>query len=128
MTPEEKMVEIPITFEQTLTEYLIDLSQSYQLNHVVLFGSQIQGNAKPDSDIDIAIFSTDATDENRMGIMADCLLKTLPYHLDIQPLVYPLSDYTADNDFIQQEIIARGIEISIPTMVEKAKRTSKWKC
>ncbi len=46
--------------------------------------------------------------------MADFWLKSIPYKLDIQPLVYPLSDYKADNDFIPKEIITRGIEIPIP--------------
>ncbi len=107
------MAKIPIAIKQPLRNYLDDLVQYYKLDRVILFGSQVQGNTRPDSDIDIAIFSTDATDENRLKIMADCLLKTMPYKLDIQPLVYPLADYYADNDFIQQEIIGRGIEISI---------------
>jgi hypothetical protein len=46
--------------------------------------------------------------------MADCWLKTRGYKLDIQPIVYPLADYYGDNDFIQNEIIARGIEIPLP--------------
>lgn len=108
------MAEVPVTIEQSLKNYLYDLAQYYQIDHVILFGSQIQGAVRPDSDIDIAIFSADATDENRLEIMADCLLKTLPYHLDIQLVVFPLADYFSDNDFIQQEIIAKGIEIPIP--------------
>jgi hypothetical protein len=45
--------------------------------------------------------------------MADCWLKIVGYKLDIQPVVYPLADYYGDNDFIQDEIIGRGIEISL---------------
>ncbi len=72
-----------------------------------------QGTFDKDSDIDLAIFSPDVTEENEIEIMADLMIKAMPYKLDIQPLVYPLSDYEANNDFIQQEIIARGIEIAI---------------
>jgi len=83
------------------------------LNRVILFGSIAQGTAQPESDVDLAIFSADVTDENRLEIMTDCWLKTIPYKLDIQPVVYPLADFYADNDFIQQEIISRGVEIWI---------------
>jgi predicted nucleotidyltransferase len=110
------MVEISVALKQALERYLSDIANFYQLDHVILFGSWAKGNPHSDSDVDLAIFSTDATNENRLKIMADCLLKTLPYKLDIQPLVYPLSDYNSDNDFIQNEIIARGIEISIPNL------------
>jgi len=108
------MAEIPTAIEQSLKNYLQELSQIYQLNHVILFGSIAHGKARKDSDIDLAIFSADATDQNRLEIMADCLLRTMPYKLDIQPLVFPLADYNGDNDFIQQEIIERGIELPVP--------------
>lgn len=108
------MAEIPTAIEQPLSNYLANLANYYKLDRVILFGTQAQGRAKPDSDIDLAIFSTDATDDNRLDIMADCWLKTLGYELDIQPIVYPLTDYYGDNDFIQDEIIARGIEIPLP--------------
>ena len=108
------MAEIPIGIKQALDNYLANLAHYYHLNHIILFGSWAKGTPHQDSDIDLAIFSSDATDENRLEIMADCLLKSMPYKLDIQPLVYPLADYTSDNDFIQEEIIARGIEIPTP--------------
>ncbi len=108
------MVEIPIVIEQSLKNYLSDLAKHYRLDRVFLFGSLAQGTTNRDSDIDLAIFSADVTNANRRQIMADFWLKSIPYKLDIQPLLYPLSDYKADNDFIQKEIIARGIEIPIP--------------
>ena len=107
------MAQIPVTIETSLNNYLKDMAQHYRLNRVILFGSVAQGKFHQDSDIDLAIFSTDVTEENEVEIMADLMIRAMPYHLDIQPLVYPLSDYTAGNDFIQQEIIAKGIEIPI---------------
>ncbi len=108
------MAKISTAIEQSLKNYLLELSQIYQLDRVFLFGSLARGTANRDSDIDLAIFSADVTNANRRQIMADFWLKSIPYKLDIQPLLYPLSDYKADNDFIQKEIIARGIEIPIP--------------
>lgn len=108
------MVEIPATLEQALKNYVQDLAQHYRLDRIILFGSMAKGTFDKDSDIDLAIFSRDVTAENEIDIMADCLLRAMPYKLDIQPLVYPLADYEADNDFIRQEIIAQGIELPVP--------------
>ena len=108
------MAEISATIEQTLKDYLNDLANYYRLDHVILFGSMAQGTAKPDSDIDLAIFSADVTPDNQINIMADCWFRTASYKLDIQPLVFPLAVYyDTTNDFIQKEIIAHGIEIPI---------------
>jgi len=109
------VAEIPTAIEQKLEAYLQDLARHYRLNHVILFGSMAQGTANRHSDIDLAIFSADATDENRLEIMSDCWLKIMGCKLDIQPIVFSLEDYyDSSNDFIQKEIIARGIEIPIP--------------
>ncbi len=110
------MVEIPPAIKQALKDYLLDLAQHYRLGRVILFGSLAQGRYGPHSDIDLAIFSADVTDDNQIDIMADCLLRAMPYHLDIQSLVYPLADYEADNDFIQQEIIGWGVELPLPVV------------
>jgi hypothetical protein len=72
-----------------------------------------RGTFHGDSDIDLAIFSTDVTQDNEIDIMAHLMVLAMPYKLDVQPLVFPLNDYYADNDFIQQEIIAGGIEIPV---------------
>jgi predicted nucleotidyltransferase len=112
------MAEIPVTIEHSLKDYLYELTQHYRLNRVILFGSMARGTFDQDSDIDLAIFSTDVTEENEIDIMADCLLRAMPYKLDIQPVVYPAADFYSDNDFIQNEIIARGIEIPLPKRQE----------
>lgn len=108
------MVTLPAIIEQALKDYLKELAEIYQIDHAILFGSYAEGTTRSDSDIDLAIFAADATDDNRLEIMADCWLKTVPYKLDIQPVVYPSADYTADNDFIQKEIIGKGVELPLP--------------
>ncbi len=109
------MVEIPTVIEEKLTSYLQRLAQSYRLQHIYLFGSTANGTANRDSDIDLAIFSPDVTDDNEIEIMSDCWRKTAGYHLDIQPIVFSMEDYhDPENDFIQKEIIAKGIELPLP--------------
>ena len=108
------MAKIPVAIEQALKNYLQELSQAYHLDRVILFGSFARGAVERDSDIDLAIFSTDVTDNNRREVMADCWLRSIPYKIDLQPLVFPLADFEADNDFIQKEIISQGVELPIP--------------
>ena len=110
------MVTLPVIIEQALKDYLTALAEVYRIDHAILFGSYAEGTTHPDSDIDIAIFTADATDDNRLEIMADCWLKTVPYNLDIQPVVYPTTDYTTDNHFIQKEIIGKGVELPLPNI------------
>jgi hypothetical protein len=110
------MAEIPVAIEQALKNYILDLTQDYRLDRVIVFGSMAHGTANQESDIDLAIFSADVTADNQITIMADCWFRTAPYKLDIQPLVFPLAAYyDATNNFIQKEIIAHGIEIPIPS-------------
>lgn len=117
------MAQIALTIKQPLKSYLNDLAQNYQLERVFLFGSFALGTFHQDSDIDLAIFSPDVTAENEIEIMADLMIRAMPYKLDIQPLVFPLADYyDTTNDFIQKEIIAGGIEIPIPKGVADARR------
>lgn len=116
------MAQIPLVIEQPLQDYLNDLAQSYRLERVILFGSFAQETFHRDSDIDLAIFSPDVTAENEISVMADLMIRAMPYKLDIQPLVFSLADYyDTTNDFIQKEIIARGIEIPIPKGVSDAR-------
>jgi len=109
------MAQISVNIEQALRNYLQDVAKDYRLGHVILFGSTAYGTTNRDSDIDLAIFSYNATDDNRLKIMADCWMKTMGYHLDIQPIVFSMEDYhDPENDFIQKEIIAKGIELPLP--------------
>lgn len=108
------MAQIPLIIEQSLKDYISDLAHSYRLERVILFGSFAQGTFHQDSDLDLAIFSPDVTAENEISIMADLMIRAMPYKLDIQPLVFPLADfYDTTNDFIQKEIIGRGLEINV---------------
>lgn len=86
---------------------------NYKVEHIILFGSRAHGTQHKESDIDLAIFSSEFTPDNEIAVMADLMLRAMPYHLDIQPLVFPLEDYHSDNDFIQEEIIKRGIELTL---------------
>ncbi len=103
---------------ETLGAYLHEISQIYHINKAILFGSAAQGRATADSDLDLALFSDEATEDNRLAMTVECLMHIVPYHLDIQPIVFPYADYLGrENDFIRSEIIAKGVEIEFSDKV-----------
>lgn len=106
-----RLARIPPPVKRALYNYLTDLARVYTLNRVIVFGALAKGKFNQHTPVDIAIFSTDVTDANRLDVIADCLLRTMSYPVVIQPFIYPLSTYEADEDFIKNEIIAQGIEV-----------------
>jgi predicted nucleotidyltransferase len=98
--------------------YLREISRIYHINKAILFGSVAQGKATVDSDLDLALFSDQATEDNRLTMTIECLMHIVPYHLDIQPIVFPYADYLSrENDFIRDEILAKGVEIEFSDQV-----------
>ena len=107
------MAEIPLHIKQSLAEYVRNLSQEIHIRSAIVFGSYATGKWTPDSDIDLAIFSDDFTDMDRVEAITFLLNHTSPYHLDIQPLAFDGQDLqnAAENPFLQ-EILMTGIHIA----------------
>ncbi len=79
-----------------------------------LFGSYAQNKANEDSDIDIAVISSDFG----IDFFDECaLLKkiSLKFNFDISPRAYSLDEYknASENDFLYQEIIKKGKLIKV---------------
>jgi len=104
------MAKITDHLKNRISLFLEDIQSICSLDKVILYGSLARGKGHPDSDIDIAIFSRSANDNNRLQIMSKIFTKVPKYKLDIQPLVFSFQDFSAaDNSFIQKEIKANGI-------------------
>jgi len=106
------MHKVPDNIMFIITSYINDVNSICPINKAFLFGSYAYGNYKKDSDIDIAFFSKKFNDKNRTYYMKEFLKKILKYKMDIQPLLFSISDFLQDdNDFIKNEIKKNGIEI-----------------
>jgi predicted nucleotidyltransferase len=106
------MAKIPANITKTVTDYLRDIERICHVDKAILFGSYVNGSVKKHSDIDIAIFSKQITEENRLKIMARLIASGGKFKKDIQPMAFPWEDYlSGENDFIVNEIIKKGIEI-----------------
>lgn len=106
------MAEIPDNLKKLIASFLEEIRPFCSLDKVILFGSITKGKAQAGSDIDLAIFSKSANNDNRLSLMSKIFTIVPKYKLDIQPLVFSFQDLgSADNAFIQQEIKNKGIVI-----------------
>ena len=107
------MAEIPDDIKAALSDYVTRLSQEIQVRAAVLFGSYATGNWHENSDIDIAIFSDDFSDMDRVEAITFLLSRAMPYNLDIQPIAYDEQDlaHEDDNPFLH-EILTTGVKIA----------------
>jgi predicted nucleotidyltransferase len=96
-----------------LKKYLKEVEKVCHVDKAILFGSYAYGRAGKQSDIDVAIFSKNVTDKNRLETMSKIIMLIDKLKLDIQPIVFSYEDYVKeDNDFIAKEIKRKGIEIT----------------
>ncbi|MFO7985331.1 MAG: nucleotidyltransferase domain-containing protein [Desulfatiglandaceae bacterium] len=108
------MAKIKAEIVDILERYLKDVSEICQVDKAVVFGSFAKGGAGKNSDIDMAIFSRNVNDENRLRMMARVIALIRKYKLDIQPVVFSYEDYfSEENDFIANEIRKNGLELTV---------------
>jgi len=106
------MAAIPAKISKALTDYTAEISKVCPLKKAILFGSYASSSPHKDSDIDLALFSDQVNDNNRLKLMTLFLIEAVKYKLDIQPLAFSWKDYLdEENDFIRDEIKKRGVEI-----------------
>ena len=95
-----------------MRNYIGEINNICPIEKVIIFGSYASGHQSSDSDIDLAIFSKNINDDNRLEFMKIFFMKISKYKLDIQPLAFSFNEFIdGDNDFILNEIKSKGIEI-----------------
>ena len=88
--------------------YINAISQKYQIENAILFGSFANGTNHPDSDIDIAIVFKSVDDIIDMQVELLCL--RTDDDLLIEPHPFSKSDFNITNPFVA-EILRNGIEL-----------------
>lgn len=94
-----------------INNYVILLKQKgISVSKVILFGSHAKGNAKPDSDIDVAVISAQFGRNNLKEMM---LLRKLALEIDshIEPLPFTPQDLNDRYSTLSQEIKKYGVLI-----------------
>ncbi|HET7579671.1 MAG TPA: nucleotidyltransferase domain-containing protein [Bacillales bacterium] len=105
------MDEIAEKVNQSVMNYLQDVSRRVKINKAFLYGSYATGNYDEQSDVDVAIFSENFNNQSSVEINAFLFSIARKYKdICIEPIGFNESDIKADNPFVK-EILRTGKEI-----------------
>lgn len=106
------MVERVISREimESIEKYIERISQYYKIEAIILFGSYAKGTENEDSDIDIAIISSDFKNIIQDG--ADLIGYTWKIDTRIEPHPIRTEDYENIATPFVQEVINTGIKVA----------------
>ncbi len=95
---------------QSIEKYIEKISQYYKIEAIILFGSYAKGTENVDSDIDIAVISSDFKNIIQDG--ADLIGYTWKIDTRIEPHPIRTEDYENVTTPFVQEIINTGIKVA----------------
>ena len=106
------MVERVISREimETIKKYIERISKYYKIEAIILFGSYAKGTQNEDSDIDIAVISSDF--KNLIQDGADLIGYTWKIDTRIEPHPIRTEDYENITTPFVQETINTGIKVA----------------
>ena len=95
---------------ESINKYIDKISNYYKIEAIILFGSYAKGTQNEDSDIDIAIISSDFKDI--FDDMADLIGYTWKIDTRIEPHPISKEDYDKIATPFVQEVIDTGIKVA----------------
>ena len=95
---------------KSINKYIEKISKYYKIETIILFGSYAKGTQNKDSDIDIAIISSDFKDI--FDDMADLIGYTWKIDTRIEPHPISKEDYDKIATPFIQEVINTGIKVA----------------
>jgi predicted nucleotidyltransferase len=106
------MAPIPQNVSEILSDFVHKISKQIPVKKAILFGSYAKGMNKPDSDVDVAIFSDYFENLSRVEGIAFLLMNAMEYPIDLEPLAFTEKEYE-ERLGIVEEIIRTGIDIPV---------------
>lgn len=92
---------------QFFTQKVLNTQAGKDVARIILFGSLAQGKIDQHSDIDVAIFAK--RPEKIEGLVDEITYEILLNHgEDIDPLIYPLSDFKKPRSYFTWQIVNQG--------------------
>jgi len=101
--------KINVGILEAVQKYIEKVSEYYNIDYVILFGSYAKGTNHEDSDIDIAVVSNDFTDTFDDGVKLAKL--TMDIDLRIEPHAIKTEDFHIVDTPLVYEIINTGVEL-----------------
>lgn len=95
---------------QSIEKYIEKISKYYKIEAIILFGSYAKGTENKDSDIDIAVISSDFKNIIQDG--ADLIGFTWKIDTRIEPHPIRTEDYENITTPFVQEIVNTGIKVA----------------
>lgn len=101
---------IDVRIMETIKKYVDKISQYYKIEAIILFGSYAKGTENEDSDIDIAIISSDFSDIIEDG--AKLIGLTWKIDTRIEPHPITTEDYKKVSNPFVREVVDTGIKVA----------------
>ena len=95
---------------ESIKKYIKKISQYYKIEAIILFGSYAKGTENEDSDIDIAIISSDFNDIIEDG--AKLIGLTWKIDTRIEPHPITTEDYQKVSNPFVREVVDTGIKVA----------------
>ena len=95
---------------ESIKKYIEKISEYYKIEAIILFGSYAKGTENEDSDIDIAIISSDFSDIIEDG--AKLIGLTWKIDTRIEPHPITTEDYQKISNPFVREVIDTGIKVA----------------
>ncbi len=95
---------------ESIKKYIEKISQYYKIEAIILFGSYAKGTENEDSDIDIAIISSDFSDIIEDG--AKLIGLTWKIDTRIEPHPITSEDYQKVSNPFVREVVDTGIKVA----------------
>ena len=95
---------------ESIKKYIEKISQYYKIEAIILFGSYAKGTENEDSDIDIAIISSDFSDIIEDG--AKLIGLTWKIDTRIEPHPITTEDYKKISNPFIREVVDTGIKVA----------------
>lgn len=95
---------------ESIKKYIEKISQYYKIEAIILFGSYAKGTENEDSDIDIAIISSDFSDIIEDG--AKLIGLTWKIDTRIEPHPITTEDYQEVSNPFVREVVDTGIKVA----------------
>ncbi len=95
---------------ESIKRYIEKISQYYKIEAIILFGSYAKGTENEDSDIDIAIISSDFSDVIEDG--AKLIGLTWKIDTRIEPHPITTEDYQKVSNPFVREVVDTGIKVA----------------